>query len=132
METRTNLIAFSGPINSGKSTATNMMQYCLNAPAVFRHYCFYKVIGMMGGLWQQTSFAAPLKKTLATILNVDVEKFEDRSFKENCYVAMDTLEHNIVPSPEFKLNDNQFNKAIKNDDVDRLAHSHLTIRQLMQ
>lgn len=122
---KTNIIAFSGPINSGKSTTANMTQYCLNMPKCMRQYWIYKLLGKhtIFKKWKQRSFAYPLKKMLASLLNVKLEKFEDRSFKESM------ISFNKDSEP---INDNQFNKAIKRDDIELLSNSSLTIRQLMQ
>lgn len=59
------------------------------------------------------------------MLNVPVEKFEDREFKERYYINFNLLEikfENEI-SNELKLSDNQFNKLLKNECYERIITS---------
>ena len=66
---------------------------------------------------------------LATLLNIPVERFNDRQFKESWCLNIPTL--NFLDDPYAKLSDSKFNKWIK-DLSPELTKSTLTIRQLMQ
>lgn len=127
------IIAVSGVRGSGKSESADMLMYCLSAPSFLQNYWCFKLFGknISSKKWTKTSFAHPLKKMLSVLLNVPVESFEDRDFKENIYVDFKSLNLIRNPDKENRYNDNQFNKAIKNGDCfysDKL----LSIRQLMQ
>ena len=69
---------------------------------------------------------------LSVLLNVPFEKFNDRQFKENCYIDISSLGFSAsTPEDEYyKLSDTKFNKLLKNDEV--LYNYQLSIRQLMQ
>lgn len=64
---------------------------------------------------------------LADMLNIDVDKFENRSFKENTFIDLQTLK--IVEQPN-KLSDGVFTTMLKNKDT--LQDQTLSVRQLMQ
>lgn len=127
------IIAIAGLKGSGKDTATSMFEYLLNAPKPFRTYWWYKKGLRFHKKWKTTAFAKPLKEVLAVILRVNLENFESRSFKENCYVHLDTLttHYSDGTTPEKYLNDNQFNKYIKSGEPIPSDY-WITVRQLMQ
>lgn len=110
-----------------------MLQYLLNAPKPFRRYCWYKLGLKFPAKWRITSFAKPLKEVLAIILNTDVNKFEDRDFKENYFVCGEISK--VVPrkllDDEDILSDNKFTKLIKSGSP-LPPKTWLSIRQLMQ
>ena len=68
------------------------------------------------------------------MLNIPVEKFEDREFKERCYINFNTLElkFECELKQEDKLSDNQFNKLIKTECYEKIINSWISIRQVMQ
>ena len=77
-----NLIAIGGLKNSGKDEASRMLKYCLNAPKFLRNYWCYKHFNkIISGKYTITSFSYPIKRTLASLLNIPIEKFENRNFK---------------------------------------------------
>ncbi len=129
-----NLIAIAGYKNSGKDTAANMLQYLLNSPKIFHSYRCYKLFKpfFKKGKYEITSFAYPLKRTLAALLNVPIEKFNDRNFKENYYIYFPTF--TITNFPEFDkvLNDSRFSRLVNNKDLSFLKTHYITIRQLLQ
>ena len=126
-----NLIAVSGVKGSGKDVSSKMLQYCLSVPKMFRQYWLYNLIGnITPKKYKILSFADPVKKMLAILLNVPEYRFRDRDFKERWIVDIPTLElsvdvFNKAPS------DSKFNKLVKQLDPS-LVQSKLRIRQLMQ
>lgn len=129
-----NIISFCGLKNAGKDVSADMLIYMLNTPKFMHNYIMYKLFGVVKGKWKKTSFAKPLKQVLSVMLNVPVEKFEDREFKERYYINFNSLEikfENEI-SNELKLSDNQFNKLLKNECYDRIITSWISIRQVMQ
>jgi hypothetical protein len=114
-----NLIAISGFKNSGKDTASSMVQYLLNSPPFMHYYWFYKKFNKLftAGKYKITSFAYPLKRTLSALLNIPIERFNDRDFKENYYIFFPTLEiNNVLPKGAEIISDNKFSKLVTNKD----------------
>lgn len=127
------IIAISGNRNSGKDTAANMLLYLLNVPKVFRRYWIYKLFSNKTGSWKKVSFAQTIKSMLAILLKVSVDKFEDRSFKENTFVDFRDLKlypKDTIDSSRI-LSDGKFNKGAKDLSIDLIRYN-LSIRQLMQ
>lgn len=127
------LIAVSGLKGSGKNEAANMLKYLLNAPKPFRRYFWYKLGLKFPSKWRITSFAKPLKEVLAIILKTDVNKFEDRDFKENYFVSVEIskiIERKLLDDKDI-LSDNKFTKLIKSGNP-LPPDTWLSIRQLMQ
>ena len=133
MNTKQNkLFAFSGTKGSGKDTASKMLQYCLSVPKIFRQYWIYKYFGkLFPKSWKITAFADIMKQMLSNLLNIPVNKFNDRTFKEKSYVCLDTLECSDYVNEAKTFSDVQFNKYAKELNKD-IKKYHLTIRQLMQ
>lgn len=129
-----NLIAIAGCKNSGKDTVANMLQYLLNTPKVFHSYRCYKLFKGFSkiGKYKVTSFAYPLKRTLSALLNVPVEKFNNRDFKENYYIYLPTFTITNTPDTNRILKDNKFSKLVSNKDLSFLKTHYITIRQLLQ
>lgn len=129
------LICIAGLANAGKDTATHMLHYLLNAPKMFRTYGWYKLLKKwpFKNKWKITSFAKPLKRTLAVILVKPVEWFDDRKNKEKYYVDLNTL--NVYSKYELRddlrLSENKFQKLIKSGEPLPLDQ-YISIRQLMQ
>lgn len=133
MSTKSNLFAFSGVKGSGKDTASNMLQYCLSVPKMFRQYWIYNKFGkLFHKSWKITAFADVMKKMLAVLLNIPIEQFNDRNFKENFRVNLSTLECSTSRNQINKiLPDTKFNRFAKELNPD-IRYYNLTIRQLMQ
>lgn len=130
-----NLIAISGFKNSGKDTASLMVQYLVNSPPFMHHYWMYRSFNKLftTGKYKITSFAHPLKKTLSALLNVPIERFDNRDFKENYYIFFPTLEiTNILPENAEVISDNKFSKLVSNKDFSFIQTTWITIRQLLQ
>ena len=130
-----NLIAISGFKNSGKDTASSMVQYLLNSPPFMHYYWIYKSSGKIfqSGKYKITSFAHPLKRTLSSLLDIPIEKFDDRDFKENYYIFFPTLEiTNNLPKNAEIINDSKFSKMVSNKDFSFIQTTWITIRQLLQ
>lgn len=131
------LIVISGLKNTGKDTTADMLIYMLNTPEFMHNYIMYKLFGsVIKGSWKKTSFAKPLKQVLSIIFNIPVEKFEDREFKENYFVNLNTLEikslDKISDILQECITDNQFSRALKNKDYDFIKSRWMTIRQSLQ
>lgn len=129
-----NLIAISGLKASGKNEAANMLQYLLNTPKFMHNYQLYKLVGSMLklGKYKVTSFAYPLKRTLAALLNIDINKFEDREFKEKYYIYFPELRITNNP-PKYKtISDNKFSRLVANKNFWFIQDNYISIRQLLQ
>ena len=133
------LIAVSGVKGSGKDSVSSMLQYCLSVPKMFRQYFFYKNFRKwIKPKYKKLAFADPLKKMLSDLLNVPLEKFYSRSFKEDYVINIPTLN---VPQIAVngdclnldlnKLSDSKFNKMVKQLDP-ALVSCNLNLRQLLQ
>ena len=129
-----NLIAISGVKGSGKDTCSDMLQYCLSVPKIFRQYWIYKHFKkLFPKRYKNIAFADPLKGMLSILLNIPLENFNNRSFKEDCIINIPTLDYSIPTSSKCyeQLSDSKFNRLAKNLDP-ILSQSNLTVRQLMQ
>ena len=132
-KTNNNLIAVVGLKKKKKNEASKMLQYCLNAPKFLRNYWCYKHFNkIIRGKYTITSFAHPLKRTLAALLNISIDKFEDRNFKERTYIYFPLLYLTTTPESDKILSDNKFSKAIAIKDFSFLQTYYITIRQLLQ
>lgn len=124
------LIAVSGVKGSGKDSVSSMVQYCLSVPKILRRYWIYKYFRrLVPKKYKRVAFADPLKGMLSVLLDVPVEMFNERGFKEYWVVNVPTLE--LDDNYYNKLSDSKFNKLVKNLDPS-LLEANLTIRQLMQ
>lgn len=118
--TSPNIIAISSYKNAGKNETANMLQYILNTPKFMHSYQLYKRVGTMfkKGKYKITSFAYPLKRTLAALLNIDINRFEDRDFKENYYVYFPSLDiTNKLPENAITVSDSKFARLVGNKDL---------------
>ena len=123
------LIAVSGVKGSGKDLVSDMLQYCLSVPKAFRQYFFYKNFRKwIKPKYKRIAFADPLKKMLSDLLNIDLDKFYIREFKEGCIINISTLEGSWLGE---KLSDSKFNKLVKQLDPS-LMDANLSLRQLLQ
>lgn len=128
------LIAISGIKGSGKTEMSEMFQYCLSVPKFLRKYWIYKRLGrVVPKKWKVLAFADPLKKMLGVLLNISPEKFNDRAFKEDTCIDLNTLEYSLSAFTKDKrlLSDSKFTKLAKDLNPD-ILHYDLSIRQLMQ
>lgn len=130
-----NIISICGLKDSGKSTASEMLLYILNAPKGFRTYKWYKLLKKwpFKKKWTLTAFAKPLKKTLSVILNKPLIWFEDRNNKENYYIDLSSLKvySRKDISSDVILSEGRFQKITKSDEI--IPSDYLiSIRQLMQ
>lgn len=126
------LIAIGGFKGVGKDTVAEMLQYLLNTPKLFHSYWLFKLFGSVNGKWKITSFAHPLKRTLAAMLNIDIKRFEDRDFKENTYINFSKMDITKYPPAFNKLNDGTFNRCLEHSNFEPIKTNYITIRQLMQ
>lgn len=130
---KTNLIAIGGFKGVGKDTSADMLRYLLNSPKMLHNYTCYKVLHKLFlHKWVKTSFAHPLKRTLAAMLNMKVEWFENRKFKEELYIRFSDMHITYNPNPDLILKDNQFNRCLNKNDFNTIKDSYITMRQLMQ
>lgn len=114
-----NIIAISSYKNAGKDTCAKMLKYILNTPKFMHSYQLYKKVGTMlnKGKYKITSFAYPLKKTLSALLNIDINRFEDRDFKENYYIYFPSLDiTNKLPENAVTVSDSKFARLVSNKD----------------
>jgi len=127
------IFAIGGLKNSGKDEAAKMLQYCTSVPKFLQWYWLYKLFYCtISPIYTITSFAKPLKKMLSALLNVSLEDFNDREFKENTYIYFPTYELTKTPKDGKTLTDNQFNKLLTAKDFSFLQEKYITIRQLLQ
>lgn len=123
------LIAVSGVKGSGKDLVSDMLQYCLSVPKAFRQYFFYKHFNkLIKPKYKKLAFADPLKKMLSDLLNIKLEHFYNRTFKESCIINVSTLQNSRETE---KLSDSRFNKLVKQLDPS-LTEANLSLRQLLQ
>lgn len=130
-----NIISFGGFRNTGKDTSALMLQFMLNTPSIFHYYWIFKHFNFLGkfGKWKVTSFAKPLKEVLSIILGIPIEKFEDRDFKENYCVDLNTLKiEKVNPVTTPLMSDKFFSKVAKELDVNTIKRHCITIRQMLQ
>lgn len=127
--------AICGLKGSGKDVSASMLQYCLSVPKWMRKYWLYKIFkDIIPQKFIIIRFADPLKEMLSIMLRVDIDKFEDRNFKENYYVDFNTLtiHHKDVISKNKILSDNKFSKLAKDLSPNLTCDYYLSIRQILQ
>lgn len=128
-----NLISIGGYKNCGKDTVAEMLQYLLNTPKFLHKYKYYKLFRKcFKQKYTVVSFASRLKETLSTMLEIPVKQFNNRDFKENCYIYFPTLELTRTPPENKILSDNKFVKYLQRNDYSFIQEYYITIRQLMQ
>ena len=78
------IITVQGNKGAGKDETAKMLSYLLNTPKFMHHYWLAKLLNFKSWKndWKITRYADPLKKMCAILLNVPVEDFEDRDFKD--------------------------------------------------
>lgn len=130
-----NILCIAGLKGSGKDESAKMLQFCLNAPKFMQTYWVYKHFNIFTeGKFKICRFADTLKSLLSILLNVDVEKFEDRQFKEEFYVDFNTLtiHHKNFVDKEKILADNKFSKLAKDLTPSLTEDYWLSVRQVLQ
>ena len=129
------LICIAGLKGSGKDETAKMLQFCLNSPKWLRWYWLYKHFNVFSeGKFKIVRFADNIKGILSVLLNVEIEKFEDRDFKENYYVDFNTLSihHKDLVDKSKILSDNKFSKLAKDLTPSLTEDYFLSIRQVLQ
>lgn len=128
-----NIIAIGGLKASGKNCASEMIQFILNSPRWMHNYTCFKVFKkFFVNKWQRASFAGALKGTLAVLLNIPAELFEDRDFKESSYIFFPTITITKNPPKARTLSDKRFSRYLERYDLSFLKTSYITGRQALQ
>ena len=127
------MIAIGGLKNAGKDTMAKMLQFCLSTPCWMHNYTLYKWFGkFVIPKYNITSFAKYLKTSLAEVIGVDVEKLNDRDFKENYYISFQTLNITNCPPTRGWLSDKSFSRHLQKGDLEFIKQYYISIRQLLQ
>lgn len=79
------IFAIQGKKNSGKDTCALYLNYLLNTPKCLHMYWLAKLLKFKSPIhkWTIIRYAGKLKEMVAILINVPVERLEDRDFKEN-------------------------------------------------
>ena len=76
-----NIISLQGKRASGKDTAALFIKFLLSTPKFLHNYKIAKLLQFRWFTrWKIIKYANPLKQALSVILNISVERFEDREF----------------------------------------------------
>lgn len=128
-----NIIAIAGLKNSGKDTVAFMLRYLLSTPKILHYWWLFQLL-KYGYLpkWNIVSFAGALKETLSAMIGVDYEKFNDRQFKECCFIHLPSLTITLTPPKDKILNDKKFNRYIQSKNFSFIEEYYLSMRQLLQ
>lgn len=127
------IIAICGFKNSGKDTVAHMLRYCLSVPKFMRYYWLYRLLNkFIISKYKIVSFAESLKKSLAILINVPYKLFNDRQFKEECYINTKTLSITYNKYIPHVITDEKINKLIKSNHMKSIFDYFITIRQLLQ
>lgn len=131
-----NIISIQGYKGTGKDEVAKYINYILNTPFWMHTYWLGKLFNFQPVMhkWRVTRYADSLKKMLAIMMNVDVNKFENRVFKEFYYFDFNTYQMlNINESPVLNtITDKSFNRELKRDNLDIATKYTLSIRQILQ
>lgn len=125
------IISIQGNKNSGKDTVAIFIKYILETPSFLHNYQIAKFLKFKSfkNRWFITRYAEKLKEVLSIILNVPVEKFEDREFKENKYFNFETCK--FVDNPRI-ISDTNFNRSVKKGNLNIFTEYDLSVRQILQ
>lgn len=121
---------------SGKDEVAKYLNYLLNTPFWMHIYWLAKWLNFQPvfNKWKITRYADALKRMLAIMLNVDVNKFEDREFKESYY--FDFLSYKLVNNNSTSrlniISDKSFNRELKKGNLNIATEYNLSIRQILQ
>lgn len=128
-----NIIAIAGLKNAGKDLVSNMLQYCLSVPKFMRKFWLYKLLhNFIVPRYEITSFASSMKEALSVLTSTSIEKFNDRNFKENWYIKLQTLHVTAFPEKSQIISDKKLNKLTKAKELNTISNYYITIRQLLQ
>ena len=121
---------------SGKDETAKMLSYLLNTPKFMHHYWLAKLLNFQSWKndWKITRYADPLKKMCAILLNVPVEDFENRDFKENYYFDFNEYRfyHRLIVDKRDMITDKEFSKQLKKGNLDIILQYKLSVRQILQ
>lgn len=135
------IIAIQGYKNVGKDTVAEMLQYLLSTPSIMHNYTIYKILRTnlkFTKNFKIVRYADKMKKMLSHLLNVNIADFEDRNFKEHCYIDFTNLSKyfidnvNTSPYKDKILSDSKFSKEIKKPNSNITKDYFLSIRQILQ
>lgn len=73
-----------------------------------------------------------MKGTLAVLLNIPAELFEDREFKEKTYIFFPTLNITTDPPKSRILSDKRFSRYLERNDLSFFKTHYLTGREALQ
>lgn len=70
----------------------------------------------------------------AILLNVSVEDFEDRDFKENWYFDFNEYKfyHRMIVDKKDMISDKDFSRQLKKCNLDIILQYKLSVRQILQ
>lgn len=130
------IISIQGQKGSGKNQVAEYLNYLLNTPKLFHHYWLAKLLHFKTWKhdWKITSYATPLKKMVAILLNVPVERFEDRDFKESWYFDFNEYKfyHKYILDKSHIIPDKEFSRQLKKGNLDIILKYRLSVRQILQ
>lgn len=129
------IISIQGLKGSGKDTAAQYIRYFLDTPAWMHVYWIAKLVHFKTFFhrWKIVRYADSLKKMLAVMLNVDVERFEDRDFKENYYFDFNNYHLlNASDAPLNTITDKRFAQELDKGNLNVALEHCLSIRQILQ
>lgn len=130
------ILAIQGNKGSGKDLTATYFLYLLNTPEFMHHYWLAKFLNFkpFRKNWKIVKYADPLKKMLAILLNVPVERFEDRDFKENWYFDFNNYKfyHSYILDKSEIIADREFSRKLNKGDLDVILKYKLSIRQILQ
>jgi hypothetical protein len=73
-----------------------------------------------------------MKEALSVLINVPVEKFNDRDFKENWYINLQSIHITAFPDNNLMITDKQLSRMIKSKKLNVISNYYISIRQLLQ
>lgn len=131
-----NIIAIQGQKAAGKDETAKYLNYLLNTPFWMHGYWLAKLLNFqpINHKWHVTRYADALKRMLAIMINVSVNKFEDRDFKERYY--FDFNKYRLINISETAIpniiSDKAFNRELKRSNLSVATEYTLSIRQILQ
>lgn len=130
------IISIQGNKGCGKDVTATFIKYLLDTPKILHNYKIAKFLNFstLYNNWDITCYANKLKQMLAILLNVDVEKFEDRDFKENWYFDFTLYKffHIDILDKSQYLPDKEFSRQLKKGNLNIVTEYKLSIRQILQ